>query len=133
VFKGLGNLASLLRHAHGISGRMGEMAERLKSQRTKGVAGGGMVEIEINGVGQAMRVHIDAVLIESRDREMLQDLVRAAVSDANQKARQLHLEAMHEMTGGISVPGLDDLLSQLGASPNEPGSGGDAERGKDQE
>ena len=51
VFKGLGNLASLMKNAGEISGKMGQMSEELKSKRVTGAAGGGMVEVEANGLG----------------------------------------------------------------------------------
>lgn len=111
MFKGLGNLASLMKQASQISGQMGQVAEELKGKRVTGSSGGGMVEVEADGVGQVLKVTIDPMLIENKDTEMIQDLLPAAINSATQKAKQLHMEVMQEMTGGI--PGLDGALDQM--------------------
>jgi len=115
MFKGLGNIASLMKNAGEISGRMGEVSEDLKSKRVQGVAGGGMVEVEANGLGQILKVKIDPLLIEKQDAEMIEDLLPAAVNDAIAKSKSLHVESMQELTGGI--PGLEQAMSQLTGSP----------------
>ena len=116
MFKGLGNLASIMRNAQGITGRIEEVSEELKGKRAKGAAGGGLVEVEVNGLGQVLSVTIDAQLIENSDREMIQDLLPAAINDAATKAKQMHVEAMREITGGLSLPGLDDMIEKYASS-----------------
>lgn len=112
MFKGLGNIASLMRNASEITGKIGEVSDQLKQQRVVGQAGGGMVEVEVNGLGQVVRVTIEAELIESNERDMIQDLLPAAFNQAASSAKQMHVDAMKEMTGGISLPGMDDILEQ---------------------
>jgi len=116
VFKGLGNLASLMRNAQGITGRIDEVSEELKVKRATGEAGGGMVQVEVNGLGQVLRVNIDPKLVESNEREMIQDLLPAAFNEASSKAKKMHVEAMKEMTGGMSLPGLDDVIEKYTAA-----------------
>ena len=123
MFKGLGNLASLMRNAQGITGRIEEVSEELKSKRATGAAGGGMVEVEVNGLGQVLSVTIDSQLIENGEQEMIQDLLPAAINEASTKAKQMHVEAMREITGGMSLPGLDDVIEKYASSSNHDDSG----------
>lgn len=113
MFKGLGNFTSMLRQAQEIGARMQGLSERLKVQRTQGSAGGGLVEIEANGLGEVLRCKIDPTLLEQQDRELLEDLVASAVNQALAKARALHAEALQSMTGNVELPGLQDALAKL--------------------
>jgi len=113
LFKGLGNFTSMLRQAQEIGARMQGLSERLKVQRTQGSAGGGLVEIEANGLGEVLRCKIDPTLLEQQDRELLEDLVASAVNQALAKARALHAEALQSMTGNVELPGLQDALAKL--------------------
>jgi DNA-binding YbaB/EbfC family protein len=119
MFKGLTNLASLLRSAQQFSGKMQAVNERLKGQRVSASTGGGMVEVEVNGLGEVLRVNIDPTLVERGEREMIEDLVPGAVNQAVTKARQCHFEAMKSMTEGLSFPGLDEALEQISDSDEE--------------
>ena len=113
MFKGLGNLTSLLRQAHEISGRMKGLNEELRGRRATGSAGGGMVEVEVNGLLEVLRCHIDKQLVEQGDGEMIEDLVSTAVNQAIGKAKQLHMEAMKSLAGGLELPGLDAALGDV--------------------
>jgi DNA-binding YbaB/EbfC family protein len=114
VFKSLGNLANLpglLKQAQEVSGKMQALQQELRSKRATGAAGGGLVEVEVNGLAEVLAVRIDPSLVEKGEREMIEDLLPAAFNAAQQKAKQLHAEAMQSLTGGI--PGFQDALSQL--------------------
>lgn len=113
MFKGLGNLASLLKHAQNLGSRMQQVSEELKHRRTVGTAGGNMVEVEINGLVEVLRTKIDESLIAGGDRELLEDLVTAAVNQAIGKAKQLHAETLREVTGGMELPGLSEAMSKF--------------------
>lgn len=120
MFKGLGNLANLgaiMKQAQEMGAKMKALTEELKSKRVTGAAGGGMVEVELNGAGEALGVRIDPELFAKGDREMIEDLLPAAINAAQQKAKQLHAEAMQSITGGMSMPGLDDALAQFTGGP----------------
>ena len=69
--------------------------------------------VETNGVGEVLRLTIDPQLIERQEREIIEDLVPAAVNQAVQKARQAQAEYMQSMTEGVSLPGLQDAISKL--------------------
>jgi len=110
MFKGLGNLASVMRQAQEMGGKMQEVNDELKSKRVTGSAGGGMVEVEANGHGEVLRVKIDPSL---QDLEMIESLVPAAVNQAAAKAKDLHVELMQSVTGDLNLPGLDEALAKF--------------------
>jgi len=116
MFKGLSNLGALLKQAQQFGGRMKELNEELKKRRAIGTAGGGMVEIELNGLVEAVRCHIDQQLLTQGDRELLEDLIAAAVNQAVAKAKQLHAEAVKELTGGLELPGLHEAIARFTGS-----------------
>lgn len=122
MFKNLTNLASMLRQAQQVGSQMKDVQDRLKSQRATGSSGAGLVEVEVNGLGEVLRLRLDPTLIEKADREMIEDLVPAATNQALAKAKQLHLEAMKSLTAGFSLPGLDDALAQLAGGATFPSS-----------
>jgi DNA-binding YbaB/EbfC family protein len=117
MLKSLGNLANIgafMKQAQEMSGRMQAIQEQLKAKRVTGSAGGGMIEVDVNGLGDALAVRIDTSLVEKNEREMIEDLLPAAINAAQAKAKQMHAAAMQELAGGIPIAGLSDALQQLG-------------------
>ncbi len=129
MFKGLSNLGALLKQAQQIGGQMSRMTEEMKKCRVIGTAGGGMVEIEVNGLMEALRCHIDPQLITQNDRELLEDLVTAAVNQAISKGKQVHADKLRELTGGLPLPGgLSEALARFTeAGESVEGAGGGEE------
>ena len=113
MFKDLANLGNLMRQAQQSLGRADEIKEKLKGERVTAQAGGGMVEVEVNGVGQMLRLKIEPQLVENNEREMLEDLIPAAVNDALAKAKQLHVEEMKTLTDGFNIPGLESTIERF--------------------
>ncbi len=117
MLKGLGalaNLGNIMQQAKEVGGKMQAAQERLRQQRVTGAAGGGMVEVEMTGAGEALAVRIDAALVASGDREMIEDLLPAAINAALEKTRALHAEAMQEAAAGMNMPGMPDMSELLG-------------------
>lgn len=127
MFGSLGNLASLFKQAQQMGSRMQEVSAELRQQSATGQAGGGLVSIELNGLQEPLRCRIDPQACPGGDRELLEDLVLAALTDALTKSKALHLETMQRLAGGLSLPGLDAALAQLtgssGEQPRDPGAG----------
>jgi DNA-binding YbaB/EbfC family protein len=119
MFEKLTTLRSLLKQASQIGGQMQELTEKLKQRRVIGASGGGMVEIEVNGLMEVLRCSIDQTLVDQGDRELLEDLVAAAVNQAINKGKQLHADAMKEVTGGLEIPGVQEALAKLTDTPPE--------------
>jgi DNA-binding YbaB/EbfC family protein len=113
MFKGLGNLASMIKQAQQMGGRLQSLQEELKKQRAVGRSGAGLVEVEVNGLGQILRLTLDPALVQRADREMLEDLIPAAVNQALDKAKELHGDAIKELTGGMNLPPMDDLIAHV--------------------
>jgi nucleoid-associated protein EbfC len=120
VFKGLGNIASLMKQAREMGTRMQGLNDELKIRRTKGSAGGGMVEIEVNGLCDVLRCQIDPQLIAQGDRELIEDLVVTAANQAIAKARELHAEAMQSVTGDLNMPALNEAMEKLLGNEGNP-------------
>lgn len=121
MFKGLGNLASMMKQAQTMGPKMQEAMEELKTKQVVGSAGGGMVSVVANGAGPILEVKIDPVLVEKNDLEMITDLLPAAINDAIAKQKQLHMEAMQSVTGDLPIPGnMDNMLKQImGGGPED--------------
>jgi DNA-binding YbaB/EbfC family protein len=125
VFKGLGNLGnigSLVKQAQEMGGKMQAIQEELKTKKATGAAGGGLVEVDVNGLSDVLAVRIDPSLVEKGEREMIEDLLPAAFNAAQAKAKQMHAEALQGLAGGLPMGGFADILSQL------PGSNPEAEK-----
>ena len=119
MLKGLGQLANLpglIKQAQEMGGKLQQINAELKTKKVTGAAGGGLVEVDANGLGEALAVRIDPSLIEKQDRELLEDLLPAAINAAQQKAKELHAESMQQLAGGLNFPGLTDALGGLGQS-----------------
>jgi len=87
-----------------------QMQERLQQQmaemRVEATAGGGMVTVVVNGNKQIQSLKIDPEVVSKEDVEMLQDLILAAINDANRKADEQMSKQMSGMMGGMKIPGL---------------------------
>jgi nucleoid-associated protein EbfC len=113
MFKNLNGLAQILKNASSIGERVKEMREALAATMVQGSAGGDLVQVEVNGLGEVRRLTIAPELMARNDVEMLEELIPAALNEALTKVRTLHVEKMREATGGMSFPGLDDALANL--------------------
>jgi hypothetical protein len=113
VFEGLSGLGSLLKQAQEISGRMKGLNDELRGRRASGTAGGGMVEVEVNGLLEVLRVRVDPQLFAQADRELLEDLMLTAVNQALTKGKELHAEALKALTGSVDMPGLRETLDRF--------------------
>ena len=87
-----------------------QMQEKLQKQMETTVieatAGGGMVSVKMNGQKQLLSVQIEPEVFTGGDKDMLQDLVVAAVNEANRKVDEALQGQLGNMTGGLKIPGL---------------------------
>ena len=125
MFKGLSNLTSLFKQAQELGGRMRQMNEELKNQKAVGSAGGEMVEVEVNGLMEVLRCRIQPQLFQEGDRELIEDLVTAATNQGLVKARELHANAMKQLSGNLNLelPGLNEALTRLMGGTQDDSSG----------
>lgn len=97
------NLGNLMKEAQKMQQRMQEAQEQLSKLSVIGKSGGGMVEIEMNGRHDVLKVKISASLMEE-DVEMLEDLVAAAINDAVRKVEKASKEKISQLTAGLNIP-----------------------------
>ena len=87
-----------------MQGRLTQMQTELAQQTVTGSAGGGMVTATADGRGQIRSIRVDPSVAEEGDVEMLEDLVLAAVNEAQRKAEDLYRSELSKVTGGIPLP-----------------------------
>jgi DNA-binding YbaB/EbfC family protein len=104
----MNNLQQLMQMGQQLQTRMTKFQESLGSQNITASSGGGMVSATVDGKGDVKEVRIDPTCVDKDDVEMLEDLVVAAVSQAQTKARQVYDEEMKKVAAGlpIQIPGL---------------------------
>ncbi|MEZ6046752.1 MAG: YbaB/EbfC family nucleoid-associated protein [Planctomycetaceae bacterium] len=114
MFKGLGNMAGMFKQVQEMQSRMKEMQEKISQLRVSASAGGDLVKAEVTGEMKLTSIEIDPSLMESGDKEMIEDLVVSATNLAIEKMKAAQKEEMDKITGGMDLPGMGDALSQLG-------------------
>jgi DNA-binding YbaB/EbfC family protein len=82
------------------------MQRQLAETTIEASAGGGMVTVTVNGAKQLLSIKIDPEVVNPQDVEMLQDLILAAVNDAQRKADEAISAKMSGMMGGLKLPGM---------------------------
>ncbi len=114
MFKGLGDMASMLKQAGEMQGKMKEIQANLANLRVEGTAGGGMVTVEADGQQKILGFKIEQSLLDGGDAEMIEDLLLSATNQALDKAKETAAEQMSSLAGGMNIPGLTDALENLG-------------------
>jgi len=114
MFKGLGNIGGLMKSAMEFQSRLGTMDDSLADVRVEGAAGGGMVTVEATAQPRVIRCQIEEAVFTAGDKEMIEELVVAAVNQALDKSKQAQAEEMSRMTGDLNLPDLGDALQQMG-------------------
>jgi DNA-binding YbaB/EbfC family protein len=102
-------MQQLMKQAQKMQQQLAVAQAELAQTEIEGSAGGGLVSATVTGSGELLRVTIDPKVIEPDDVDTLQDLVVAAVRDANSNAQQLASEKLGPLTGGmggLGIPGL---------------------------
>ncbi|MGH7482890.1 MAG: YbaB/EbfC family nucleoid-associated protein [Longimicrobiales bacterium] len=98
------NLQQLLQAGQQMQARLSDLQTELKSRTVSCSSGGGMVTVTADGRGRVRDITIDRTVIDPSDVEMLEDLVLAAVSEAQQRAHQMYEEELRKLGGGMSLP-----------------------------
>ncbi len=98
-----GGMGKLLKQAQAMQENLQRAQEELASLEVTGQSGAGMVQVVMTGKHEIRRVQIDPSLLED-DREMLEDLIAAAVNDAVHRVEETTREKFASLTGGMSLP-----------------------------
>lgn len=101
------NVQKLMKEAQRAQKKMAEAQERLAAMTVEGSAGGGLVRVTATGDGSVTAVAIDPSAVDPEDLSLLEDLVTAAVADAQRRSRELQESEMGSAVGGLGgMPGL---------------------------
>lgn len=104
------DLGGLMQAARKMQEDMQRAQAELEKKVVEASAGGGMVNVVVNGRLEILRVTIDPNVVDPKDVGMLQDLIVAAINQALNKAKALAQGEMAKLTGGISIPGMPQLF-----------------------
>jgi DNA-binding YbaB/EbfC family protein len=97
------NLQSMMKQAQEMQARL---QKQMSEMRVEATAGGGMVTVVLSGTKQLQSITIDPEVVSKDDVEMLQDLIVAAINDANRKVDEQLGQSMSGLMGGLKIPGL---------------------------
>jgi len=99
-----GGLGNMMKQAQKMQADMQKAQEEIANMEVEGQSGGGMVKVQMNGRHEVRRVEIDPSLMED-DKEMIEDLLAAAVNDAVRRIETESSEKMSGVTAGMNLPG----------------------------
>lgn len=100
------NMNEFLRQAQLLQRKVQKAQEQLGEKVFEASSGGGMVKAVVNGNMRLVSLEIDPSVYEGGDREMLQDLILAAVNEAERIAQETREREVSTLTSGIKIPGL---------------------------
>ena len=107
MLKGLGNLgdmAKMMKAAQEMQGKMAEMQASLDTITVEGQAGAGLVKVTATAKGDLKSLTIDPSIFREEDREMVEDLILAAVKDAQARGAERMNDEMRRVTEGLGLP-----------------------------
>lgn len=96
-----GNMSNLMKQAQRMQRQMEEGQKELETKEFTAAAGGGAVEVTVNGKKEIIGVKLSEEVVDPEDVEMLQDLIVAATNEALRKADEANADLMGKMTGGL--------------------------------
>ncbi|MBN1326855.1 MAG: YbaB/EbfC family nucleoid-associated protein [Candidatus Cloacimonetes bacterium] len=99
-------MQDLMKQAKKMQDDLAKAQEELANLIVEGSSGGGMIKVQINGKNQVLSVKIDPEVIDPDDVEMLEDLIVAALNEAQNKIQKTTEDEMSKFTGGMKIPGL---------------------------
>ncbi len=99
------NIAAMMKKAQEMQKKMQEMQDNLVNVVEEGSAGAGMVTVQMNGKNEVKKISISDELLNPNDKEMLEDLLVAALNDVKRKIDTRASSEMEKLTGGLGLPG----------------------------
>lgn len=94
-----------------IKEKTDQIKSELQEERLEAESGGGMVKLEVDGLGNITKLEIEDDLFNGKDKELIEDLIIAAVNKSKEKLKELWQKKFEEYIGNLPLPGLGDLLS----------------------
>jgi DNA-binding YbaB/EbfC family protein len=100
------DMNQIMQQAMQMQQQLQQAQQQIESTVVEGSAGGGLVTVSMTGGGDVQSVTIDPKIVDPDDVESLQDLVVAALRDANAASKKLAQDMMGPLAGGLSLPGM---------------------------
>ena len=100
----LGDMAKLMRQAQDMQTKMADVQKQLEHLEVVGEAGGGLVKSIVNAKGTLKGLTIDESLFQPSEKEVVEDLIVAAIRDAQEKSGDKAKEEMAKVTSGLNLP-----------------------------
>ena len=101
---GLGDMAKMMKQAQEMQGKMAQMQEDMDKIMVEGVSGAGLVKATATAKGELKALDIDPSIFKADDKEVVEDLILAAIKDAQAKAAQRMEQEMAKVTEGLGLP-----------------------------
>ena len=101
---GLGDMAKMMKQAQEMPGKMAQMQEDLENVMVTGESGAGLVKATATAKGEVKALDIDPSIFNGDDKEVVEDLILAAIKDAQTKANDKAQEEMGKLTEGLGLP-----------------------------
>ncbi len=95
---------NMLKQAQELQKKMADAQKKVEELEAEGTSGGGLVKVKINGKNVITSVSIDESLISKDEKEILEDLIVAALNDARENVQKKISEEMSSLTGGLKLP-----------------------------
>ncbi|MEM8730610.1 MAG: YbaB/EbfC family nucleoid-associated protein [Pseudomonadota bacterium] len=101
---GLGDMAKMMKAAQDMQTKMGELQDQMSEMTVDGEAGAGLVKVSASLKGELKTLDIDASILSADDKEVVEDLILAAIKDAQSKAAEASQEEMVKLTESLGLP-----------------------------
>jgi nucleoid-associated protein EbfC len=100
------NIMKMVKQAQQMQAKMAKLEEELANEEFEVTSGGGAITVRMNGRQKVIKLTISDAAMKEGDREMLEEMITAAVNQAHEKASEVAKDRIASITGGMNIPGL---------------------------
>ena len=100
----MNDMSQIMKQAKAMQEKMAEMQKKLEEAEIEGTSGGGAVKVIMSGKHDLKKIDIDSTLMKEDEKEVLEDLIIAAVNDANNKISEHMNDQLGSLSGGMGLP-----------------------------
>ena len=100
----MNNMSQIMKQAKAMQEKMAEMQKKIEETEIEGSSGGGVVKIVMNGKHEVKNLFIDPSIVNSDEKEVLEDLITAALNDVNKKIAENTNDQLGSISGGMGLP-----------------------------
>ena len=100
----MNNMSQIMKQAKAMQEKMAEMQKKIEETEIEGSSGGGAVKIVMNGKHEVKNLFIDPSIVNSNEKEVLEDLIIAALNDVNKKIAESTNDQLGSISGGMGLP-----------------------------